>query len=222
MNDQTSAGLAQGIAPAVAAAHGAGIPFRMDEMNSASSRGQPGVSNAFASALWFLDTFFNLANVGVDGVNVHSLPAAAYELFTFTNRRRVWHAFVHPDYYGMMMFAQAFPPGARLLPVSVPNAPLKVWATQAPDGHIRVELINKDTSNAYQVQVQVPNASMASLEYLQAPGLGSTSGVTLGGQTFGNDTTSGSLPPPRTLPALSVGGVYSVNVPVASAVLLTQ
>jgi hypothetical protein len=222
MNDTSSFGMAQGIASAVAAAHADGIPFRLAEMNSASNRGQAGVSDTFASALWFLDTFFNLANVGVDGVNVHSLPNAAYELFTFTNPRHVWQAFVHPDYYGMMMFAQAFPPGARLLPVSAPNTPLKVWATQAPDGHIRVELINKDTTNAYQVQVQVPNASMATLEYLQAPTIDAKSGVTLGGQSFGNETTSGSLPPPHTLPALSVGGVYSVNVPVASAVLLTQ
>jgi hypothetical protein len=222
MNDQNSAGLAQGIVPAVSAAHAAGIPFRLAEMNSASNRGQAGVSDTFASALWFLDTFFNLANVGVDGVNVHSLPFAPYELFTFTNPNHVWQAFVHPDYYGMLMFAQAFPPGARLLPVSAPNTPLKVWATQAPDGHTRVELINKDTTNAYQVQVQVPNASMATLEYLQAPTIDSKSGVTLGGQSFGNETTSGSLPPPRTLPAISVGGVYSINVPVASAVLLTQ
>jgi hypothetical protein len=125
----------------------------------------------------------------------------------------------------MMMFAQAFPPGARFLPVSVPNAPLKVWADQAPDGHIRVELINKDPLDAYQVQVQVPNANIAgraSLEYLQAPAVDSTSGVTLGGQTFGTATTTGSLPPPQTQPALAVGSSYTVNVPAAGAVLLTQ
>jgi hypothetical protein len=222
LNDNSSAGLAKGIAPAVAAAHGQGTPFRLDEMNSASNRGQAGVSNTFASALWMLDTLFNLANVGVDGVNVHSLPGAAYELFTFTNPHKGWQAFVHPDYYGMLMFAQAFPPGARLLPVTAPDEPLKIWATQTPDGHIRVEMINKDPSNAYQVQVQVPNAGLASLDYLQAPSVSSTSGVTLGGQTFGNETTSGTLPPPHTLPAISVGGYYSVNVPAASAVLLTQ
>jgi hypothetical protein len=222
LNDSSSAGLAKGIAPAVAAAHAARTPFRMDEMNSASNRGQTGVSDTFTSALWFLDTLFNLANVGVDGVNVHTLPNAAYELFTITNPHHVWQAFVHPDYYGMMMFAQAFPPGARLLPVTAPNAPLKIWATHGADGHIRVEMINKDPFNAYDVQVQVPNASIASLEYLQAPSLSSTSGVTLGGRSFGNETTSGALPAPHTSPALAVAGVYTINVPVASAVLLTQ
>jgi hypothetical protein len=222
LSDQASAGLAQGVAPAVAAANAYGRPLRLDEMNSASNRGQRGVSDTFASALWVLDTMFNFANVGVAGVNLHSLPNAAYELFTFSNPHHVWQAFVHPEYYGMLMFAQAFPPGARFLPVSGPSGPLKIWANQTPDGHIRVEMINKDTTNAYQVQIQVPGASIASLDYLQAPSVSSTTGVTLGGQTFGNETTSGSLPPPRTVPALSVGGYYSVNVPAASAVLLTQ
>ncbi len=225
LNDSSSAGLAQGVAPAVQAASAAGLPFRLDEMNSASNRGQKGTSDTFAAALWALDTFFNFANVGVDGVNVHSLPNAAYELFTFSKPHGAWQAFVHPEYYGMMMFAQAFPPGARFLPVSAPSAPLKIWADQAPDGHIRVELINKDVTNAYQVQVQVPNANIAgraSLEYLQAPAVNSTSGVTLGGQSFGPETPTGSLPAPQTQPALAVGSSYTVNVPAASAVLLTQ
>ena len=57
-------------------------------MNSASVHaGKRGVSDTFASALWVLDTLFNLAAVGVDGVNVHTLPGAAYELFTFRYRR---------------------------------------------------------------------------------------------------------------------------------------
>ena len=34
----------------------------------------------------------------------------------------------------MLMFAQAFPPGAQLLPVTAPSGPVKVWATAAPDG----------------------------------------------------------------------------------------
>ena len=80
-------------------------------MNSASCSGKQGVSDTFASALWVLDTLFNLAAVGVDGVNVHSLPGAAYELFTFQHTSSGWQAFVHPEYYGMLMFAQAFPPG---------------------------------------------------------------------------------------------------------------
>jgi|SRR5579884_27892 len=221
--DQASRGLAQSIAPYVAVAHAHGDYFRLDEINSASHRGQPGVSDAFASALWALDTLFNLASVGVQGVNFHSLPGAAYELFTFHQQGSTWHAFVHPEYYGMMMFAQAFPPGSQLLQVSAPNTPLKVWADQDPSGTLHVELINKDPSNAYTVTLHLPGASTdAQEEQLLAPSVSSKQGVTLGGQTFGTDTTTGDLPPPVTSSVAGVGGTYVVPVPAGSAALLTK
>ena len=223
--DGSSAGLAQAVAPYVPAAHDAHIPFRLDEMNSASCSGKAGVSDTFASALWVLDTLFNLASVGVDGVNVHSLPGAAYELFTFSRSGSAWRAFVHPEYYGMLLFARAFPPGARLLRVSVsPAGPVKVWATRDSDFHTRVVLINKDPSTTYQVQVQVAGlSSRASLQWLQAPSVDSTSGVTLGGQTFGDSTSTGVLSgPAQSQTVYPVLGSYTVSVPPASAALLTQ
>jgi hypothetical protein len=225
LTDRSASGLAQQVAPYAAMSHARGRPFRLDEMNSAANSGQPGTSNTFASALWVLDTLFNLAGVGVDGVNLHSLPGAAYELFTFSQSHGTWRAFVHPEYYGMLMFAQAFPPGARQLSVTAPGGPLKLWATQAPDRHIRVVMINKSTSVGYQVRVQVPGsdiAGQASLDSLRAPKVSSTTGVTLGGQSFGNQTSSGTLGAPKTQPVLSVAGSYTVPVPAASAVLLTQ
>jgi hypothetical protein len=225
LSDFSSAGQASDVAPYVAMAHADGHPFRIGEMNSAAGSGKWGTSNTFAAALWVLDDLFNFANVGVDGVNIHSLPGAAYEPFTFTQSGRSWSAFVHPEYYGMMMFAQAFPPGARMLPVNVPAGPLKVWAVQTADGHTQVVVINKDPSNDYQVQLQVPGAEMAgqaSLEWLKAPSVSATNGVTLGGRTFGDSTSSGTLDPPQLQPVLSVGGSYPITVPAASAVLLRQ
>jgi hypothetical protein len=225
LNDRSSSGMAQTLAPYVAMTHARGLPFRLDELNSASNSGQRGLSDTFASALWMLDTLFNLSSVGVDGINVHSLPGAAYELFTFSQSHGTWRAFVHPNYYGMLLFAQAFPPGGQLMPVSAPGGPLKLWATHAPDGRTRVVVINKDTKNGYQVKVQVPGADIvgqASLDWLQAPRVDSTSGVTLGGQSFGDATTTGTLPPPQSQPVLSVAGNYTIDVPPASAAVLTQ
>jgi len=223
--DQASSDVAQAVAPYVATTHARGLSFRVDEMNSASCSGKWGVSNTFASALWVLDTLFNLANVGVDGANIHSLPGAAYELFTFKHTAFGWEAFVHPEYYGMLLFAQAFPPGSQLLPVTVsPSGPLKVWATRGSDSKTRVVLINKDPANAYQVQLQVPGAvGPAQLERLQAPSASSTGEVTLGGQSFGDETTTGNLPgPPQTEAVVPVAGTYTITVPPASAAELTQ
>jgi hypothetical protein len=224
LNDQSSYGLAQQVAPFVSTAHAHGAQFRLDELNSASCSGRFGVSNTFASALWALDTLFNMAAVGVDGVNIHTLPGAPYEPFTFTHRRSTWSAFVHPLYYGLMMFAQAFPPGAQLLPVTAPSGSVKVWATQAPDGHTRVVLINKDDRTQSLVQLQLPgDQTPATVSALQAPSIGSTSGITLGGQTFGPATTTGTLPgSPKLSSVTPEDGVYNIELLPASALLLTR
>jgi len=224
--DQASAGLAEAIAPAVGVAHQHGVPFRLDELNSASVAsclGKRGVSGTFASALWVLDTLFNLNRVGVDGVNVHTLPTAAYELFTLSHHGRHWRAFVHPEYYGMFMFAQAFPPGARALPVSLsPSGSLKVWATRDRQGTTRVVLINKDATSSYQVQLDVTGQTgPGQLERLEAPSLASRGGVTLGGRTFGGATTTGRLAAPHTEAVTPSRGTYSITVPPGSAALLT-
>jgi hypothetical protein len=164
-----------------------------------------------------------MAAVGVDGVNFHTFPHAGYELFTFRHSGGRWEAFVHPEYYGMLLFTQAAPPGARLLPTSAPDGALKVWATRGPTGRIHVVLINKSTTTAQNVQVQVPDASSANVESLHAPSATATSGVALGGQTFGAETTTGSFPGAiKTSVLQSFLGTYTIDVPPASAVMLTQ
>ena len=82
-----ASGPATGLAAAIAAAHACGgIPLRADELNSVSCGGARGVSDTFASALWVLDTLFNLARVGVDGVNIHTFAGAIYEPFAVAER----------------------------------------------------------------------------------------------------------------------------------------
>jgi hypothetical protein len=225
--DTSSSGLARGLASYVRTAHAHHLPFRVAEMNTASCQGAKGVSDTFASALWALDTMFNLAAAGVDGVNFHMLPGSHYELFTVSHDAAGnWQAFVHPEYYGLLMFAQAFPPGARLLPVTAPSGPVKVWATVGVDGVTRVTLINQDTTAEHDVQLTLAPAAApsgtASLESLTASGVSATSGVSLGAQSFGDQTTTGTLPgPPATTTLTPSGGAYTVPLPPGSAALLT-
>jgi hypothetical protein len=221
--DSSAAGLASGMTSYARQAHARGLSFRVDEMNSASCTGSFGVSDTFASALWILDTLFNFASVGVDGVNIHSLPGAAYELFTFSHRAGGWRAFVHPEYYGMLTFAQAFPPGARLLPVNIASGPVKAWATTARDGHTRVVLINKSLQTDVSVQLQLSSSSgPVAVERLMAPSASATSGVTLGGQGFGTSSTSGQLAAPDDEQVSPRSGTYSIGLPAASAAVITQ
>jgi hypothetical protein len=221
--DSSSAGLAAGLKPFVKVAANHRLPLRIAEMNSASCEGAKGVSDTFASALWSLDTMFNFAKAGVQGVNFHMLPGSHYELFSVSKTAGgEWQAFVHPEYYGLQMFAQAFPDGARLLNVRAPAGPTKVWATRTADGTTRVVVINQDTTVEHDVSVTVPGQTAnGTIESLTAPSISATSGVQLGDQTYGPETTTGTLPTLTQATAIPTSSVYTIPAPPASAQMLT-
>ena len=170
--------LADGIAPYVQLGHAHHLPLRIDEINTDACGAAPGVSNAFVSALWALDALFEMARVGVDGVNIHTYPGATYQLFTFTHARR-WSASVTPEYYGLEMFAQAAPAGSRLVATTTTNAQgITVWATRRPKGRTRVVLINESLDRRT-IAMSSAASGPATLERLRAPRLTSTSGAAL-------------------------------------------
>ena len=218
-----STGLADSIAPYVGVAHKRHLPLRIDEMNSVSCGSAPTLGDGFVSALWALDAVFQMARVGVDGVNIHSYPKAPYELFTFVRRDRKWTADVAPEYYGLLMFAQAAPPGAQLLRTSGALGDVQAWATRATDGTIRVVLINDYTAQSRTVAVHIAGTQgAATLERLRAPGLTARTGVTLGGQGLGTATRTGLLSGRSGVVSVKPsGGGYVVRLPPASAALLT-
>jgi len=219
----SSRGLLNGAAGEIAYAHSHGATFRVDELNTVACKGQVGVSNTFAAALWVLDTLFSMARSGVDGVNLHTLPEASYRLFTFTDTSGHWTADVQPEYYGLMMFNQAAPPGSRLLPITTPTTPdVRAWATKAHDGEIHVVLINDSPTDSYQVLVRPPSSvGQGLLENLTAPSVDATSGVTLGGQGFGTATSTGSLAgQAQLIPVTPTGGQFDITLAPSSATML--
>jgi len=222
LSPAASAGLAGRFASFAAVAHAHRLPFRLDELNTVSCGAVKSVSQSFASALWVLDTLFELVRAGVDGVNVHTFPQAGYNLFDFAQRGGRWQASVGPEYYGLLLFTQAAPPGARLITVlgRRPQA-LRTWATQARDGVVRVVLINEDPRRAHVVAVRLPgHYGSASLIRLQAPDLAARRGVRLGKRSFGQETATGTLDPEAESSSFSAGKV-TVTLPAASAALLT-
>ena len=224
--DSSSSGLADSVAADVSLVHQHGLTLRVDELNSVSCRGQSGVSDVFASALWALDVTFQMARVGVDGINIHTFPGARYQLFTVSRSHGRWQSVVEPEYYGLLMFARAAPPGSRLLAIQMPGAArraVKAWATRARDGTVRVVLINEAADQRI-VDLRAPatHSSSAWLEQLLAPSLTAREGVTLGGRSFGVQTDTGSLVGRsriRTLTAIK--REYVVTLPPDSAVMLT-
>ncbi len=223
LSPSASAGLADSVAPFVGVAHARHVSLRIDEMNSVSCGGAPGLSNAFVSSLWALDATFQMARVGVDGVNFHTFPEAQYGLFRFKRIHGKWHGFVAPEYYGLLMFAQAAPAGSSLLSTSGSLGNVRAWATRAPGGQVHVVLINDYTAQSRTIAVRVAGAKGAAmLERLRAPSLHSKTRVTIGGESFGTSTATGLLAGRSSVVWVKpAAGAYVVRMPPASAAMLT-
>ena len=122
------------------------------------------------------------------------------------------------------MFAEATPPGSRLLSVTPTGIPgVDVWATRATDGTVRVVLTNEG-SGARELAVHMPGKfQSATLARLTAPSATATSGVTLAGQSFGSATTTGRLAGSSQRTSASVSGDdgrYEIALPPTSAAML--
>jgi hypothetical protein len=132
-----------------------------------------------------------------------------------------------PEYYGLDMFAQAAPPGSRLLRASATGTAarqLRAFATRAPDGTIRVVVINEGSSTRT-LRVAPPAGSATgtgAVERLDAPSLAARVDVTLAGQSFGASTATGLLAGTRSTPTVApVNGEYTLRIPSSSATMLT-
>jgi hypothetical protein len=172
-------------------AHALGMAYRVDEMNSAWGGGAPGVSNAFESALWFIDNAATLAAEGVDGINIHGgmLSGRGYNYYTpffitaggggsFSLNNRGSSPATAPLYYGMLFFARAIHgANSTISPASVgTSANIDAWSTVDGAGTERLILVNRDSANGAQVAV-ARNASTASVCYLEAPSYKSMRGL---------------------------------------------
>jgi Glycosyl hydrolase family 79 C-terminal beta domain len=231
--DKSAQGLAQAVAPFVTQSRSYMKNLRITEINSVSCGGKAGVSNSFASALWATDVMFNLAKVGAVGVNFHSGTGTYYTPFSFSRRTvrtgigaswgTVFTPKVNPLYYGMLLFNQATANSARLLPINTDTlGNIKVWATLDAQQVVRVVLLNKDTAlgGKARIQLSIPRTSGV-LTRLLAPTVNATQGVTLAGQTF-DDTVDGlPLGLYTSEQVVPQNGSYSLDLPPASAALLT-
>ena len=162
---------------------------------------------------------------GIDGVNLHTYPNSDNGLFDFAQTGGQWSAIVHPLYYGALMFAQAAPPESRLLRATTSGpTDLRAWATEGPGDVVRIVLINDSLNQSATVAVQPPAGVLApigTLERLAAPSAYATGQISIGGRSFGAQTTSGALQAPVPQTATSSARVFRVTLPAASAALLT-
>jgi hypothetical protein len=212
----------------IAVAHQRKLPIALAETNSASCGGMPGVSNAFASALWGLDWLFSGAEDGFTSVNFHISyrpGGSSYnpvDTYTVPGGSMKYKNVVQPLYYAMYLFAQSAS-GEYLLPAnSQTKANVRAYAaTACPTCAVNIVLINKDISASGRVRVHLSRrAGAGKLLLLQAPNLDSLSPeVTYGGMRF---DSNGHVAPPHTTEVQSDShGDYEFELPHAAAALLT-
>jgi hypothetical protein len=127
----------------IAAVHAAqasagGIPYRMDEGNSCFGGGQPGVSDAYASALWAADYLLRAACAGFAGVNLHGGGVGIYTPIESSARTS---ASPRPVYYGMQ-FAQRFA-DARVAACPLQTSANVTAYSGLKDGRSLLAIVNK-------------------------------------------------------------------------------
>jgi len=175
------------VAKQIASAHrakpSAGVGFRTAECNSCFHGGQPGVSNAYASALWGGDYMLTLAQGGHAGVNLHGGGDGIYSPITGDADR----GFVQQPLFFGMKFAQTFA-GATLLESKLnAGANLTAYAA-AHNDHLLIALINKDALPVtFECTTpQLIKAQLLESYKLSAPALDSQTDVTFAPVDLGN------------------------------------
>jgi hypothetical protein len=212
----------------VAAARQRKLPIALAETNSASCGGMPGVSNAFASALWGLDWLFSSAEDGFTSVNFHISyrpggssynPVDSYAAPAGSTK---YENVPRPLYYAMYLFAHSAS-GQYLLPAKTQTtANIRAYATTACSiCAVNVVVMNKDVSAPGRVRVHLDRrAGAGTLLFLRAPNLNSPSPeVAYGGMQF--DPNGHIAAPHITQVRPDPNGDYEFDLPLAAAALLT-
>ncbi len=190
-------------------------------MNSISCGGQGNLSPAFAPALWAIDFMPRLERTGATGVNFHTVPGASQGLINAKHTHSGWKVSVEPEYYGLMMFAQAAPAGSHMLHIAGKQiSGIDPWAVKTPSGRINVIVVNKTrSSRTIKLGVDGSKDAAGTVTRLRSRGLYAKSGESLGGQHISSGgLLSGKSNASKISPK---GGAYRLVVPAYSATELS-
>jgi hypothetical protein len=147
-----------------------GVPYRLEETNTAAHQGAPGVSDVAASATYALDMMFHVAcpqppnepganaecKVGGIGVNLQNAARsgnthpeqgnAYYNVIYFDSSEAMGPPSPAPEYYAALLFAHLAQGTNGLRPVTVSGkdaGSISAWRTEAGNGERRLFMINK-------------------------------------------------------------------------------
>ncbi len=227
------------------------IPSVVNETNSASCSGMPGVSDAYATSLWSLDYLLEAAQTGISRVQFHTNTAAkcgdfqARDSVNYPISYRYYGAFCAADqaaldanqlsaaplYYGLWAFRQV--PQGRFVNLGLDDAALpqlRAYGVESADGKFTAVLINvQDPATATSVDdvvsVNLPRNYLGghsvTLQSTGADGLASTDASAI---TLGGrsaPTGNGATGEPVATPVSVTGTQATITVAPGSAQIVT-
>jgi hypothetical protein len=198
------------------------VPFRLTGCTSSANGGTPGVTNAYASSLWAIDTIFTAALGGASGLNFNAggneddTPIAD-TLGTVTAAQ--------PLYYGLLVAALAGQGSLLSTQLSASSLNVTSYALRNADGGLSLIVVNKDATQNLDLSIALPaamtSATLQALTQLSAgattPNLTALSGVTLQGASVALD---GTFTPSTAYDLTVTAEQLSCYVPTLSAVLI--
>jgi hypothetical protein len=209
-----------------AISHRAGIPVRVGETNNISCGGLPGVSNAFASALWAVDYVPRVMRAGLAGINVHDLIARphSYAPLAVSDRRSLVRGELRakPEWYALLLTRLLRGDRPVHAQVRAGGRALTASALRAPGRRLHLVLTDFESAGAGPVRVRLHVSRRyvtGTILRLTGPSAGALTGVSLGGAAV---EASGEWSPRLPLPRVSGGrGTLTVSMPPGSAALVT-
>lgn len=190
--------------------------LRVTEMNSVARSGKDGVSNVFASALWFTDYAFKLLEVGVSGINIQQDILNLHDNYSAIDIKNNNYR-TNPIYYGMLFFANAL--GESMVKTTSPvNNKIAVYATKDKN-NLKITVINKDDKNDSELAIKFDTDKYKSAQILRldAPSLEAKENI-----SFGNSKvdSNGDWKPNNTQNIKIDNDVINVKVTHGTACLL--
>ncbi|MGC2401722.1 MAG: hypothetical protein WA510_18145, partial [Acidobacteriaceae bacterium] len=195
---------------------GMSLPFRFSETNSYLYGGAPGVSNAYASALWVIDHLFRIALGGGSGVNMQGGDQGYYTPIANSGGTVIG---AMPEYYGLLLVSLIGPGTLLSTQLSTVALNITMYAVVTASGQTNIVIVNKELYQYVKLTIKCPQIiKSAELIELQGDALTALTGQTLQGATVGTDG-SFAMGAPYTAPNVSSYWV-TCYVPAISAILL--
>lgn len=199
-----------------ATSRAAGVPYRINETNSFSGGGKPGVSDTLGAALWTLDFLNQLAVHGCSGVNLETdINQFAWVSHYSPIGREGTTLHAKPPFYGMLAFAMTDDGKPQELAIDPTKVNATAYVSHASGGHTWLTLINKD---AKQDAAFHWRGKPSTAWRLEGPSLEAKAGIRLAGNEVAPD---GTWQPGEGTPLVpDASGTLALRVGHASAALI--